>query len=434
MKASILVIDDELTIRRSCEKILSGDLYSVSTASNGHEGLEKARKEKFDLALVDLKMPDIDGMEVAEAIKAEHPGMEVIIMTGYSTVPSAVKAMKLGAADYVPKPFTPDEMNTAVKKALEQQKRRLSKEQPGLLINKESIIEVLTRAAEDKEFALSLSHPGSKAFENYDLSPAEKAALVSVMQPSEEEAMHVVSHELKSPFASIASLARAIQEPDVPGDQKQKFLGRIVVRAENGLAMVDEYLRLSAINAGEMETSLQKVNIYSEVVKKVLDGQREAMEERAVRASIEIPKDLEIVCDPGYIQILYSNLISNAVKYGTAKTEIYIGYYGVRDDHYYFNVANVGEWIKENDRKRIFEKYVTLGRRGTGIGLYATMQIVKKHGGDIWVEPCYFASGTCIAANSVIEETTVEEKSNNRLIPGNNFVFTISAALATSDA
>ncbi len=80
----------------------------------------------------------------------------------------------------------------------------------------------------------------------------------------------------------------------------------------------------------------------------------------------------------------------------------------------------MGEWIKEGDRKRIFEKYVTLGKRGTGIGLHATMQIIRKHGGDIWVEPCYFVEGKCIAEKSIIKAT------NDRLLTGNNFIFTIS--------
>ena len=116
--ADILVIDDELTVCRSCQKILNVDGYDVSIALSGYEGLEKFRKKDFDLAIVDLKMPDINGMQVVEAIKTEQPTTEVIIMTGYSTVASAVTGMKMGAADYIPKPFTPDEMLMAVKKAL----------------------------------------------------------------------------------------------------------------------------------------------------------------------------------------------------------------------------------------------------------------------------------------------------------------------------
>jgi signal transduction histidine kinase len=179
-------------------------------------------------------------------------------------------------------------------------------------------------------------------------------------------------------------------------------------------------LTLSAISAGEFEIAMKRVNFYKEVIEKVLDDQSEMMAEKGMSARIDIPEELEVVCDVGYMQIVYSNLISNAAKYGTKGTEIHLGYSGLRDGYHYFNVANVGEWIKEGDRKRIFEKYVTLGKRGTGIGLHATREIVKRHGGDIWVEPCYFVKGKCIAEKSMVEET------NGRLLTGNDFIFTLA--------
>jgi DNA-binding NtrC family response regulator len=177
--ADILVIDDELTVCRSCQKILHADGYAVSIALGGYEGLENFRKKDFDLAIVDLKMPDINGMEVVEAIKTEQPGTEVIIMTGYSTVASAVTGMKLGAADYIAKPFTPDEMIMAVKKALQQQEYEAKRKDAGQVINKETIIAVLNRAAEDNAFIGKLSDLGSEALKEYDLAPDEAAALVS---------------------------------------------------------------------------------------------------------------------------------------------------------------------------------------------------------------------------------------------------------------
>jgi len=419
MSANILVIDDELTVCKSCQKILSEEGYSVTKTLNAREGLEEAKKKDFDLAIVDLKMPDMDGMAVVEAIRKERPDMQVIIMTGYSTVASAVEGMKLGAADYISKPFTPDEMTTAVKKALQEKKRRAKERNSGILINKEAITAILTRAAEDEEFVERVSDADLDALSEYDLGPEEKAALVSVLHPSDEEAMLVVSHELRSPLSAIVNLARAMQEPNVAGDQKEKFLNRIISRADGALDMISEYLTLSKISSGELEIEPKRVNLYNEVIEKVLDEQKEAMEEKGVSVGVEIPSDLEVVCDPGYIQIVYNNLISNAIKYGTANMEIQIGYSGMRDGYYYFNVANVGEWIKEGDRKRIFEKYVTLGKRGTGIGLHAAREIIKKHSGDIWVEPCYFAKGKCIAEKSIIG------KADDKLLTGNNFIFTI---------
>lgn len=175
----ILVIDDELVVCRSCDRILTEDGYTVMIAQGGREGLEKARTEDFDLALVDLKMPDINGMKVVEILKRERSDMEVIIMTGYATVPSAIEGMKLGAADYIPKPFTPGEMLMAVKKTLSHQKRNVKKPPAGAVIHKEAIIAALKRASEDSTFIARLSELGSKALDEYTLSPTEKAALVS---------------------------------------------------------------------------------------------------------------------------------------------------------------------------------------------------------------------------------------------------------------
>ena len=119
---AVLVIDDELVVRNSCRKILVEEGYKVILAENGREGLEKSQMGIGDVILVDLKMPDINGMEVLKAIKLKFPQKPVIIITGYSTVASAVEAMKLGAFDYVPKPFTPDELSLVVHKALENKK------------------------------------------------------------------------------------------------------------------------------------------------------------------------------------------------------------------------------------------------------------------------------------------------------------------------
>jgi DNA-binding response OmpR family regulator len=276
MSANVLVIDDELVVCRSCEKILAAEGHNVSTALGGLEGLEKARKENFDLVIVDLMMPDMDGMQVIEAIRKERTDTAIIIMTGYSSVPSAVQGMKLGAADYVPKPFTSDEMLTAVDEALKNREQKAARD--SLLMENKAIAEVLSRAAEDEEFKERLLNLGSDALREYDLTHAEKSALASVIDPS-EEAIRVVSHELKSPLASIASLVRAIQEPNVPGDQRDKFLNRIIFRAEGALGMINEYLTMSKISSGEIELRLQKVNFVSEIIQKSLDDQKESMDE-----------------------------------------------------------------------------------------------------------------------------------------------------------
>jgi DNA-binding NtrC family response regulator len=114
----ILVVDDEDIVRTSCSRTLSPEGYEIRLAKNGAEGLKMASEERFDLVLTDLKMPDMDGIEVLRIIKEQWPETAVIIVTGYQTVDTAVKAIKLGAYDYIEKPFTPDALITAVREAL----------------------------------------------------------------------------------------------------------------------------------------------------------------------------------------------------------------------------------------------------------------------------------------------------------------------------
>jgi DNA-binding NtrC family response regulator len=118
-KAKILVIDDEEVIRTSCARVLGPLDYSVTTAKTGTEGLHMLSSHTYDLVLSDLMLPDIDGVEVLRRIKESWPAVEVIIMTGYGTVKTAVKAMKLGVFDYLEKPFTPEDLTSAVARAME---------------------------------------------------------------------------------------------------------------------------------------------------------------------------------------------------------------------------------------------------------------------------------------------------------------------------
>jgi len=113
-KGKILVIDDEDIVRLSCSRSLVPEGYELKMAKNGPEGLKMLETETFDLVLTDLKMPNMDGIEVLGTIKEKWPKIDVVIVTGYQTVETAVKAIKLGAFDYIEKPFTPDSLITTV--------------------------------------------------------------------------------------------------------------------------------------------------------------------------------------------------------------------------------------------------------------------------------------------------------------------------------
>ncbi|KPK35417.1 MAG: hypothetical protein AMK70_05370 [Nitrospira bacterium SG8_35_1] len=115
----ILIIDDEPIIRTSCERTLAPKGYAVTSAASGAEGLALLEKEPFSVVLLDFKMPDMDGMEVLKKIQASSSSAKVIIITGYSNVDTAVRALRSGAYNYIEKPFTPDKILSAVKEAID---------------------------------------------------------------------------------------------------------------------------------------------------------------------------------------------------------------------------------------------------------------------------------------------------------------------------
>ena len=114
----ILIVDDEINICRNCEKILSKMDCEVSIAQNGHEALALIEAEPFDVVVTDLKMSRMGGMEVLRRVTEKDPDIRVIVMTGYASVSSAVEVMKIGAFDYLPKPFTPLELRAVVLQAI----------------------------------------------------------------------------------------------------------------------------------------------------------------------------------------------------------------------------------------------------------------------------------------------------------------------------
>ncbi|MBN2124090.1 MAG: sigma-54-dependent Fis family transcriptional regulator, partial [Deltaproteobacteria bacterium] len=121
----VLVIDDERNICESCEKILSRSGYRVDYALNGYDALRMMEETPFDVVVTDLKMSSMGGMEVLRRVKESYPDTMVVVITGYATVSSAVEVMKTGAYDYLPKPFTPDELRAVVHRAAAERQIRI---------------------------------------------------------------------------------------------------------------------------------------------------------------------------------------------------------------------------------------------------------------------------------------------------------------------
>ena len=138
--AAVLVVDDEKDIRDGCERILTRMDLMVAKADHGLAGLEELERGRYDLVLLDLKMPGLDGLEVLKRIGLDHPEILVVIITGFATIETAIEAMKLGAYDFISKPFRPDQLRLTVDRALEKlrlqaQAQRLEEEKKRTLLD-----------------------------------------------------------------------------------------------------------------------------------------------------------------------------------------------------------------------------------------------------------------------------------------------------------
>jgi len=174
-KNKALVIDDEQIVLKSVKKILTDAGYEVDVSLSGREGLDQAIHRDYDIVLTDILMPDIGGIRVLKDLKRSKPSLPVIIITGYATVRSATQAIKLGASDYIEKPFNPEELLKAVSSALGIAASEMPEEQA--LIHKDEMIKVLERAASDSKFIYDLLYYGTDALDKYDLTKPEKLAI-----------------------------------------------------------------------------------------------------------------------------------------------------------------------------------------------------------------------------------------------------------------
>ena len=183
---NVLVMEDEFSVAKGLEMALSEEGYEVALAATGRAALDNFQEKGCDVLVADLRLPDIDGMDVVRMVKSARPDTIVVVITGYASVDSAVASMKLGAFDYLPKPFTDDQIKSAVSKALKQKQAELpsvsvpkAKTAEEKLIQKCEIYRVLNQTEEDRDFWNELMESGSEALRDYHLSDEAKAAIVS---------------------------------------------------------------------------------------------------------------------------------------------------------------------------------------------------------------------------------------------------------------
>ena len=180
----VLLVEDEMSLAKGLAMVMREEGFDVDIADTGRSAVEKFAANGFDLLVADLRLPDIDGLDVIQQVRGKRPGTKVVIITGYPSVASAVQAVKMGVSDYLRKPFTDDEFMAAVRSALKEKEKETMEElivetQKERLIQREEVIRVLERASQDEAFWRELAENGSEALKEYRLSSNAKAAIVS---------------------------------------------------------------------------------------------------------------------------------------------------------------------------------------------------------------------------------------------------------------
>lgn len=257
----LLVIDDEPVIREGVRRILESGSYHVETFSSGQAALERIKQEEFDLVITDLKMPGMSGMEVLKAIKEIQPDLPVIFITGYSSVDSAVEVMKLGAVDYIAKPFTPEEMLSTVKLALEQRVVALE----NLYLRKELL------DTEGFDQFVGKSQEMIKVYRRImQVAPTDSTVLITGESGTGKElvarALHKHSARRDNSFVAVdcTSLAESLLESELFGHVKGSFTGAIQTKtglfkvAEGGTLFLDEVSNLSQTTQAKLLRVLQE--------------------------------------------------------------------------------------------------------------------------------------------------------------------------------
>jgi signal transduction histidine kinase len=344
-KRSILIIDDEEVVLDSCLAILEGSNYEVTTAQDGAAGLKLITEIQPDVVFVDLKMPGMSGFDVLSTIQGMDPTIVTIVITGYATVSSAVEAMKNGAYDFLPKPFTPEEFRLIVKRGMEKR------------------ILVLETIALRKERELL-----------------------------RENFAAIVSHELKSPLGAIQQNLFVLTKEVAPklSDEQNQKLQRMMSRIDDLVKLIHTWLRDISVDMDKLKANFKPVPV-AVPISKAVDSNAPHAKRKDVEIVVTTPGEAGLVNgDEGTLTEAFVNIIGNAVKYSQAGGKVAVAANRV-GENIVITVTDTGIGMAEEDVPHIFDglfraKSARDGHSGTGLGLAITRRIIDAHGGTISVQ------------------------------------------------
>jgi len=355
----ILVVDDEIGIRSGVIRILQNfevDYpfidekfnFELLEAASGEEAIKIIDEQKPDIILLDNKLPGIQGIEVLEYIKKHLYDIFVVMITSYASLEVAVKATRDGAYDFIPKPFTPQELRSS--------------------------IENITKQIFLKRMAQKLNKAGKEIRFQF---------------------LSVLSHELKAPINAIEGYLKIMKDKQF-GDNIDNYIQIIDRSLERIKGM--KTLILDLLDFTKIETGMPKQNIQEIDLIKIAEISIDTVRPYAIQKDVDIylnnKHPVIIKADPGEMEIIFNNLLSNAVKYNKDKGRVDI-YIRKENNYCVIKVDDTGIGISQEDCKKLFTDFFRIKNEqtrhitGSGLGLSIVKKIVDMYQGKIEVKSIY---------------------------------------------
>jgi signal transduction histidine kinase len=345
-------------MREGCRRALTPKGFHVTTAEHGVEGLRKLREGHFELVLLDAMMPGMSGLELLERIHQHDPDIACVMITGYATVDLAAQAMKQGAHDFLPKPFTSDELLTVVKRGLEERQRQLDRKREQAWEEEAAEIERIRQE-------------------------------MAKMDAMESRFMLVLVHELRNPAGVIKNYLQLMRAGYIDADEWDQYLEKLDLRAGQLLNMLDDLLELGHLKEMLSPSKLKPVDV-ADILEQVARRLRPQAEAKGLELQVEIQARPTVMLQPAHLRSLWTNLLDNAIRYtvsGQVRASL-----DEQDGEAIMTVADTGIGISTEDLSRIFQEFYRSESAkaevelGTGLGLPIVNQIVKLYQGIIRVD------------------------------------------------
>jgi len=349
----VVMVDDEEALCKGVRRIIERYRVHVSDVlvdaayvfhyfTSGEDFLDHLREGgEVDLLLLDLKLPGVGGMDVLDALSSQGREVLTIMITAYATFETAVKATKLGAYDFLAKPFTPDELRYALRKATQQ-----------LILSRQA-----RKLAEEKRQV--------------------RFNFISVL-----------AHELKAPLNAVEGYLNILRTTEE--DQNLQMVARSIVRVDGMKKLIGDLLDLTRIESGQRERTIKRLDL-AELVRASFELFAGDAERRGISMELDADEGIELFADAGEAEIVFNNLISNAVKYNRDGGRVSVGIRR-KGDAVRIAVTDTGIGLSPEEAGKLFHEFTRIKNErtvqilGSGLGLSTVRKIANMYDGEATVK------------------------------------------------